>query len=158
MGVIFAIFLVYFNSATTTGVVMGAIPFGIAGVLLGLMLHGKPLSFMSMLAIVALSGSIVANTLVLVTFTEELRKKGQDLHEAIINAGAIRLRPVLLTTVTTVIGLLPSAYGIPTVDHFVQPLSLSFAWGLMFATLITLVLCPLLYMMKEDFLARVRKA
>lgn len=158
MGVIFAIFLVYFNSATTTGVVMGAIPFGIAGVLLGLMLHGKPLSFMSMLAIVALSGSIVANTLVLVTFTEELRKKGQDLHEAIINAGAIRLRPVLLTTVTTVIGLLPSAYGIPTVDHFVQPLSLSFAWGLMFATLITLVLCPLLYMMKEDFLARLRKA
>ncbi len=157
MGVIFAIFLVYFNSVTTTGVVMGAIPFGIAGVLLGLMLHGKPLSFMSMLAIVALSGSIVANTLVLVTFTEELRKKGQELREAIINAGAIRLRPVLLTTVTTVIGLLPSAYGIPTVDHFVQPLSLSFAWGLMFATLITLVLCPLLYMLKEDFLARIRK-
>lgn len=152
VAVIFAIFIVYFNSIGNTLVIIGAIPFGIIGVLFALLTHGLPLSFMSMLAIVALSGSIVANALILITFIEQLRADGIPLEEAIISGGSIRLRPILLTTLTTVIGLMPSAYGIPTLDRFVQPLSLAFAWGLIFATIVTLVFVPILYRLKEDFL------
>ncbi|MDF3820447.1 efflux RND transporter permease subunit [Leptospira sp. 96542] len=151
VAVIFGIFIIYFNSIGTTTVIIGSIPFGIVGVLFALMTHGMPLSFMSTLAIVALSGSIVANTLILITFIEELRMKGMDIEDAIINGGAIRLRPIFLTTISTVIGLVPSAYGIPTLDPFVQPLSLAFGWGLFFATGVTLVFVPVLYRIKEDF-------
>lgn len=152
VAVIFGIFIIYFNSVSTTAVIIGSIPFGIVGVLFALMTHGMPLSFMSTLAIVALSGSIVANTLILITFIEELRATGMPLDEAIINGGAIRLRPIFLTTISTVIGLVPSAYGIPTLDLFVQPLSLAFGWGLLFATAVTLVVVPVLYRIKEDIL------
>jgi multidrug efflux pump subunit AcrB len=151
VAVIFGIFIIYFNSVTTTFVIIGSIPFGIIGVLFALMIHGMNLSFMSTLAIVALSGSIVANTLILITFIEELRSSGMPLDEAIINGGAIRLRPIFLTTISTVIGLIPSAYGIPTLDQFVQPLSLAFGWGLLFATAVTLIVVPILYRVKEDF-------
>ena len=151
VAVIFGIFILYFNSIGTTTVIIGSIPFGIVGVLFALMIHGMPLSFMSTLAIVALSGSIVANTLMLITFIEELRQKGMSIEEAIINGGAIRLRPIFLTTISTVIGLVPSAYGIPTLDPFVQPLSLAFGWGLLFATGVTLIFVPVLYRVKEDF-------
>lgn len=130
VAVIFGIFIIYFNSIGTTTVIIGSIPFGIVGVLFALMTHGMPLSFMSTLAIVALSGSIVANTLILITFIEELRAKGMSIEDAIVNGGAIRLRPIFLTTISTVIGLVPSAYGVPTLDPFVQPLSLAFGWGL----------------------------
>lgn len=150
VAVIFAIFIIYFNSIGNTLVIIGSIPFGIIGVLFALLTHGQPLSFMSMLAIVALSGSIVANALILITFIEQLRADGIPLEKAIISGGVIRLRPIFLTTLTTVIGLLPSAYGIPTLDRFVQPLSLAFAWGLMFATVVTLVFVPILYRLKED--------
>ncbi|MCB1194161.1 MAG: efflux RND transporter permease subunit [Leptospiraceae bacterium] len=151
VAVIFGIFVIYFNSVGTTLVIIGSIPFGIVGVLFALMTHGMPLSFMSTLAIVALSGSIVANTLILITFINELRSSGMSLDDAIINGGAIRLRPIFLTTLSTVIGLIPSAYGIPTLDQFVQPLSLAFGWGLFFATAVTLVVVPVLYRIKEDF-------
>ncbi|MCB1143447.1 MAG: efflux RND transporter permease subunit [Leptospiraceae bacterium] len=150
IAVIFIIFIIYFNSIGTTGVIISSIPFGIVGVLFALITHGKPLSFMSMLAIVALSGSIVANTLILITFIEELRAGGMELDEAIVKGGEIRLRPIFLTTLTTVIGLLPSAYGFPTLDRFVQPLSLAFGWGLLFATGVTLVFVPTVYRVKED--------
>jgi multidrug efflux pump subunit AcrB len=156
VGVIFGIFVIYFNSVGTTSVIIGSIPFGIVGVLFALMSHGMPLSFMSTLAIVALSGSIVANTLMLITFIEELRSSGMPLEEAIVNGGAIRLRPIFLTTISTVIGLVPSAYGIPTLDPFVQPLSLAFGWGLLFTTAVTLVVVPVLYRIKEDFLEKIQ--
>jgi multidrug efflux pump subunit AcrB len=151
VAVIFGIFIIYFNSVGTTAVIIGSIPFGIVGVLFALMTHGMPLSFMSTLAIVALSGSIVANTLILITFIEDLRKTGMHLEDAIVNGGAIRLRPIFLTTISTVIGLVPSAYGVPTLDPFVQPLSLAFGWGLLFATAVTLLVVPILYRIKEDF-------
>jgi multidrug efflux pump subunit AcrB len=150
VAVIFGIFIIYFNSIGTTTVIIGSIPFGIVGVLFALMTHGMPLSFMSTLAIVALSGSIVANTLILITFIEELREKGMSIEDAIVNGGAIRLRPIFLTTISTVIGLVPSAYGVPTLDPFVQPLSLAFGWGLLFATGVTLIFVPVLYRVKED--------
>jgi len=157
VAVIFIIFITYFNSVGTTFVILASIPFGIIGVLLALLIHFQPLSFMSMLAIVSLSGSIVANTLMLITFIEDLRKNGVELEEAIIQGGAIRLRPIFLTTITTVIGLVPSAYGIPTLDRFVQPLSLAFGWGLIFATAVTLVLVPVLYRIKEEIKIRRKK-
>lgn len=154
---IFALFLIYiilatfFQSLIIPGVVMSAIPFGLVGVILALLAHFEPLSFMSLLGVVSLAGVIVSNTLVLVQFINNLRKDGLPLKEALVEAGAIRLRPVILTTGTTVLGLFPTIYGLGGEDKFVAPLALAFGYGLIFATFITLVLIPIFYHISEDY-------
>ncbi|MCB1139488.1 MAG: efflux RND transporter permease subunit [Leptospiraceae bacterium] len=150
----FAIYMIlasFFRSLILPVVVMSAIPFGLVGVILALLAHGEPLSFMSLLGVVSLAGVVVSNTLVLVQFIINRRKEESDLHTAIVRAGAMRFRPVLLTSLTTVLGLIPTVYGIGGEDAFVAPLALSFGYGLIFATFITLVLVPCLYLIAEDF-------
>lgn len=151
LAIIYVLLTAFFHSALTPVVIMSAIPFGMIGVMMGLMLDGSPLSFMSLLGMVSLSGVIVSNTLVLVSFIQDLIGEGLNLDDALVEGGVMRLRPVILTTATTVLGLLPSIVGLGGIDHFVRPLALSFASGLIFATFITLVLIPVLYRIKEDF-------
>tara|TARA_B100001778_G_scaffold267543_1_gene228836 strand:- start:155 stop:538 length:384 start_codon:yes stop_codon:yes gene_type:complete len=105
---------------------------------------------MSLLGVVSLAGVVVSNTLVLVQFIINRRKEDSDLHSAVVRAGSMRFRPVLLTSLTTVLGLIPTVYGIGGEDAFVAPLALSFGYGLIFATFITLVLVPCLYLIAED--------
>lgn len=150
----FAIYMIlasFFRSLILPIVVMSAIPFGLVGVILALLAHIQPLSFMSLLGVVALAGVVVSNTLVLVQFIINRRKEESDLHTAVVRAGAMRFRPVLLTSLTTVLGLIPTVYGIGGKDAFVAPLALSFGYGLIFATFITLILVPCLYLIAEDF-------
>ncbi|MBR32888.1 MAG: acriflavin resistance protein [Spirochaetaceae bacterium] len=149
----FAIYMIlasFFRSLILPVVVMSAIPFGLVGVILALLAHGEPLSFMSLLGVVSLAGVVVSNTLVLVQFIINRRKEDSDLHSAVVRAGSMRFRPVLLTSLTTVLGLIPTVYGIGGEDAFVAPLALSFGYGLIFATFITLVLVPCLYLIAED--------
>ncbi len=149
----FAIYMIlasFFRSLMLPVVVMSAIPFGLVGVILALLAHGEPLSFMSLLGVVSLAGVVVSNTLVLVQFIINRRKEEADLQDAVVRAGSMRFRPVLLTSLTTVLGLIPTVYGIGGEDAFVAPLALSFGYGLVFATFITLVLVPCLYMIAED--------
>lgn len=153
--IIFLILAAFYKSLSTPAVIMAAIPFGMTGVMWGLILHQQPLSFMSLLGAVSLSGVIVSNTLVLVSFIKDLRESGMNLRESLIEGGATRLRPVLLTTATTVLGLLPSVYGLGGTDHFVQPLAQGFAYGLIFATFITLLLTPVLYSIAQDIRSKV---
>ena len=148
--VIYIILAVYFESLLLPLVVMIAIPFSLTGVILALFVHGKNLSFMSMLGVFSLAGVIVSNTLVLVKFINNLRDKGLPLKDALIEGGVIRLRPVLLTAGTTVLGLFPTIYGLGGMNYFVAPLALSFGYGLIFATIITLVLVPSFYQISED--------
>ncbi len=149
--IIYVILAVFFNSLILPGVVMSAIPFALVGVVLALFAHGQPLSFMSMLGVFSLAGVIVSNTLVLVQFINYQKEKGLPLKEALLNAGIMRLRPVILTTGTTVLALFPTIYGLGGKDYFVAPLALSFGYGLIFATFITLVLIPTFYHIAEDY-------
>lgn len=147
---IYIVLAVFFNSLMVPVVVMIAIPFSLVGVVFGVFTHGEPLSFMSMLALFSLAGVLVSNTVTLVEFINIKRQDGLGLKDALANAGMLRLRPIILTTGTTVLGLLPTVYGIGDKNYFVAPLALSFAFGLIFATIITLVLVPCFYHIAED--------
>jgi multidrug efflux pump subunit AcrB len=148
--VIYIILAVFFKSLILPGVVMSAIPFALVGVVLAVLAHGQMLSFSSFLGIFSLAGVIVSNTLVLVQFINNQRDEGLGLKDALIQAGVIRLRPVILTAGTTVLALFPTIYGIGGKDYFVAPLALSFGYGLVFATVITLLLIPSFYYIAED--------
>ncbi len=148
--IIYIILAVYFNSVIIPVVIMSAIPFSLVGVVLALWVHGQPLSFMSTLGLFSLAGVIVSNTLVLVQFINYVRDEQLPLKEALVKTGVMRLRPVILTSGTTVLGLFPTIYGVGGRDYFVAPLALSFGYGLIFATIITLVLVPCFYHIAED--------
>ena len=150
--IIYIILAVFFDSLMVPLVVMSAIPFSLVGVVLTLFVHGQPLSFMGTLGIFSLAGVIVSNTLVLVQFINNMRDTGLPLKEALLEAGVIRLRPVILTSGTTVLGLFPTIYGLGGMDYFVAPLALAFGYGLIFATFITLILIPSFYHIAEDIM------
>jgi multidrug efflux pump subunit AcrB len=152
---VFFILAIQFNSLGYPLAVMLAIPFGAIGVILSFYLHDLfwkplPLSFMSSLGMVALTGVVVNSSLVLLVFIQRYINDGMDKREAIIRACRRRLRAVLLTAITTIVGLLPTAYGWGGLDHFVSSMALALSWGLIFATLITLVMLPALFMAGSD--------
>ncbi|MFQ5582618.1 MAG: efflux RND transporter permease subunit [Mariprofundaceae bacterium] len=139
---IFIILAVQFNRLSYPLLVMLAIPFGVIGIVVGLFLHGQPVSFMSLMGFVALTGVVVNASLVMAVFIQRLLNEGMPWFESIIHGGKRRLRAVLLTAITTVVGLLPTAYGWGGFDPFVAPMALALSWGLMFSTAITLFSVP----------------
>jgi len=139
---IFIILAVQFNRLSYPFLVMLAIPFGVIGIVVGLFLHGQPISFMSLMGFVALTGVVVNSSLVMAVFIQRLLEEGVPWFEAIISGGRRRLRAVLLTAITTVVGLLPTAYGWGGLDPFVAPMALALSWGLLFSTVITLFSVP----------------
>ncbi|MDQ6995533.1 MAG: efflux RND transporter permease subunit [Mariprofundaceae bacterium] len=139
---IFVILAIQFNRISYPFLVMLAIPFGAIGIVVGFYLHGEPLSFMAMMGFVALTGVVVNASLVLAVFIQRQLEEGVPWREAIISSGQRRLRAVLLTTITTVVGLLPTAYGWGGFDPFVAPMALALSWGLLFSTAITLFSIP----------------
>lgn len=151
---IFIILAGQFNSLWQPLVVMSAIPLGFVGVLFAFWLHGEPKSFLAMLGAVGLAGVVINNAIVLVDFINNARAAGMDKIESIVEAGHLRLRPVLLTSVTTVLGLISLAYGLWGSDPFLQPMALVFVWGIAFATLLTLLIIPCLHAIADDCLAR----
>ena len=144
---IFFLLAIQFNSLGYPLIVMLAIPFGAVGVILSFYLHDllwkpMPLSFFSSMGVVALTGVVVNSSMILLVFIQRAIEDGMDTMEAIITAGRRRLRAVVLTAATTVVGLLPTAYGWGGTDPFVAPMALALSWGLAFSTLITLILIP----------------
>ncbi|RMH52895.1 MAG: efflux RND transporter permease subunit [Zetaproteobacteria bacterium] len=147
---IFVILAVQFDSLGYPILVMLAIPFGLIGIVVGFFLHGEPLSFMAMMGFVALTGVVVNNSLVMAVFFQRLLAQGVPWREAVVEAGKRRLRAVLLTAITTVVGLLPTAYGWGGFDPFVAPMALALSWGLLFSTVITLVSIPAAFGIARD--------
>ena len=139
---IFVILAVQFNRISYPILVMLAIPFGAIGIVVGFFLHGAPLSFMALMGFVALTGVVVNASLVMAVFIQRLIEDGVPWRQAIVDGGKRRLRAVLLTAITTVVGLLPTAYGWGGHDPFVAPMALALSWGLMFSTVITLFSVP----------------
>lgn len=139
---IFVILAIQFNRLAYPLLVMLAIPFGAIGIICGFFLHGEPLSFMALMGFVALTGVVVNSSLVMAVFIQRSINDGRPWRDAVIESGKRRLRAVLLTAITTVVGLLPTAYGWGGFDPFVAPMALALSWGLMFSTLITLFSVP----------------
>lgn len=130
--------------------IMTAIPFGIVGAILGHWLNDLSLGILSLNGIIALSGVVVNNSLLLVTAFNELRFSETDIHEAISRAGRSRLRAVLLTSLTTVAGLLPLLSETSMQAQFLIPAAVSLAYGIIFSTVITLILIPVLLLIQDD--------
>ncbi len=148
--IIYLILASFFRSLIQPFIVMLAIPFGIIGVVIAFIAHGMPMSFLAILGIVGLNGIVVNDSIVLVSFINRLRRQGINRHDSIIKAGQIRLRPVILTTVTTAGGLSTVAYGLGGKDPFLVPMALSICWGIAFATILTLVVIPCVYSIIDD--------
>ncbi|MEM7078374.1 MAG: efflux RND transporter permease subunit [Pseudomonadota bacterium] len=132
-------------------VIMSVIPFGAVGAIVGHYVLNVQLMFFSALGIVALSGVVVNASLVLVDYANRQRREGMPTTEAILTACVVRFRPIILTSVTTFVGLIPlMSTSTPATAPFL-PMAVSLAWGVLFATFITLLLVPCLYMMVEDY-------
>ncbi len=132
--------------------VMMAIPFGLVGVIIGFSLHDQALGFLGMIGVIGLAGVVVNDSLVLVAHINKLRQREtrNSIRKIVAEGTSNRLRPVLLTTISTVAGLLPLAYGIGGTDPYMGPMALALGWGLLFATPLTLLLLPCLYLIGED--------
>jgi len=148
-----------FGSILLPFTILMTIPFAIIGVILAFIAHGQPISFLALVGFVGLSGVVVNDAIVMIDFAQSLRKNNPNMsiEEVALNAGSMRLRAVILTTLTTVLGLLPTAYGIGGSDPFLVPLALAFAWGLMFSTLLTLFIIPVLYIKAVNFTIFIKK-
>lgn len=146
-----AIFLVYFvmavqfNSLTHPIVVMSVIPMTVVGVILGLLVTQRELSIMSGMGVVMLIGIVLNNAILLIDRTNQLRKEGYSVTDALVEAGKNRVRPIFMTTLTTVGGMLPLALASGTSGNYQAPMATVIISGLLFATLITLLLIPTMY-------------
>ncbi len=149
---IYFLLAVPFRSYTQPVIVMTAIPFGIVGAVLGHVIMGYSLSVMSMMGIVALSGVVVNDSLVLIDYANRQRPLGASAREAIQAAGVRRFRPVLLTTLTTFGGLAPMIFETSRQARFMIPMAISLGFGILFASIIMLLIVPALYLVVEDVL------
>lgn len=142
---IYIILVALFQDLRQPLIVLSIIPFTMCGVVWSFFVHGLPLSFMSLMGIVGLAGVVVNDSIVYVDFINKARQRGKDAYEASLEAGYKRIRPIILTTVTTVAGLLPTAYGIGGSDPFLVPMAVAMAYGLLFGLLVTLLGTPAIY-------------
>ncbi|MBQ2843716.1 MAG: efflux RND transporter permease subunit [Alistipes sp.] len=142
---VFVIMASQFESLTYPFVIMFSLPFAVLGVVIGLAITGTPMNIMAMLGILMLIGIVVNNGIVLVDYTILCRERGMSVVDAVVTAGRSRLRPILMTTLTTVLGMIPMAVGNGVGSEMWNSLGMSVAWGLSFSTLITLILIPTLY-------------
>ena len=148
---IYALLAIPLHSYIQPLVIMSVIPFGAVGAIVGHYTMGVQLMFFSMLGIVALSGVVVNASLVLVDYINKQRRRGVPLLEAVLTSGAVRFRPIILTSTTTFFGLLPLMTNENPSTFFIVPMAVSLAFGVLFATTITLILVPSLYLIAEDF-------
>ena len=134
-----------FESFMSPFVIMFSIPFAFVGVLLGLFVTGTPLGAMGMIGILILMGVVVKNGIVLIDYTILMRERGKSVAEACVIAAQSRLRPILMTTLTTVLGMIPMAIGQGEGSEMWRSLGMVVAWGLSISTLVTLVIIPTVY-------------
>lgn len=158
LAVIFLILSGLFRSLLDPFVVMLAIPFGLIGVVLGHVLFGYHLQFLSLIGLLALSGILVNDSLILVEFAKRRRAEGMSRFDAVVDAGRVRIRPILLTSITTFLGVSPLIFFSTGQTAFLAPMAVSLGFGLLFATIVILVVLPCLYLIADDLRHRVCRA
>jgi len=150
LAVIFFILAALFKSLLDPFVIMFAIPFAIVGVIAGHALFGYNLQFLSMIGFLALTGIVVNDSLILIDFAKKKIADGADCFDALVEAGRVRIRPILLTTVTTFLGISPLIFFASGQTAFLSPMAVSLGFGLIFATVLILVVLPCFYMIADD--------
>ena len=159
---VLAAFLIYlilgtlFRSLTQPFVIMVAVPFGVVGMVVGHLVMDRPISLMSLIGLLALAGVVVNDSLILVEFVNKRRARGAALFEALVEAGRLRFRPILLTSITTMLGLSPLTFFASGQARFLQPMAITVFFGLGVSTFLILIVIPCAYGALEDLLALVR--
>ena len=148
--VMFGLLAIPFRSYIQPLIVMAAVPFGIVGAVVGHVIMGYPLTMISVFGIIALSGVVVNDTLVLVHAINGQQREGKSAREAVIEGGARRFRPILLTSLTTFFGLMPIILETSLQARFLIPMAISLGFGALFVTVIALLVAPALYLVVED--------
>ncbi|MBS3819459.1 efflux RND transporter permease subunit [bacterium] len=157
-----AVILVYmimaaqFESLLHPFLILFTLPMGLTGSVWALFMTGQTLNVISVIGMVVLAGIVVNDAIVKIDFTNQLKRKGMELRESIMEASRVRLRPILMTTVTTVLGLFPMSLGLGRGSELQQPLAISVIGGLILATFLTLILIPLAYEIVEKSKFRMR--
>jgi multidrug efflux pump subunit AcrB len=155
--IVFVALAIPFKSYVQPFIIMVSIPFGIVGAIVGHLIMGYNLSILSMFGIVALSGVVVNDALVLIDFANRRVRAGSTHYSAIVTAGVRRFRPIILTTLTTFFGLMPMIFEQSRQARFLVPMAISLGFGILFSTMIVLVMVPALYMILEDIKALLAK-
>ncbi len=150
LAIIFFILAALFKSLLDPFVIMFAIPFAIVGVIAGHALFGYNLQFLSMIGFLALTGIVVNDSLILIDFAKKKIAEGADCFDALVEAGRVRIRPILLTTVTTFLGISPLIFFASGQTAFLSPMAVSLGFGLIFATVLILIVLPCFYMIADD--------
>lgn len=153
---IYAILASQFESFILPGIILASVPLAMIGVYGGLIVTNSPFDMMVMIGLIMLAGTVVNNAIVLIDFIKVLREKGYTIDEAVKESCQTRLRPILMTTLTTVCGMMPLALGIGDGAELYSGMSIAVIFGLSFSTLLTLVLIPVLYMSVEEFVERMK--
>jgi len=164
---IFVVLLAQFNSFGQSLIVISSVVLSLTGVFLGLMITGMPFGIiMTGIGVISLAGVVVNNAIVLIDYVNLLRKNGMELTEALVTAGTVRFRPVMLTAITTILGLTPMALGLSfdfknlslqvggESAQWWGPMAVAVIFGLALATLLTLIVVPVLYSLTETFSLR----
>ena len=157
--IIFFLLAILFRSTLQPFIILTSVLFASAGVIYAFLLHGLPLSFLSLIGVIGLAGVVVNDPIVLTDFANQIRRENPKLasKEVALQAGLTRLRPNFLTSSTTIAGLIPTAYGIGGGDPFLIPTALAFCWGLIVATIMSLFFHPLLIYYEYQFRAFTEK-
>lgn len=149
---IFALLVFLFRSYLRPAIIMSTIPLGLFGFAVSFWLHDRPISFMALIGIIGLGGIIVNSGIVLISFIDDMRAEGKlPLEQILAKSSRLRLRAVFVTSLTTIGGLLPTAYGIGGSDAILIPMTMAMAWGLTSGTILTLVWVPCAYAILEDW-------
>jgi multidrug efflux pump subunit AcrB len=154
---VFVVLAVQYESLVNPFVILGAIPLAMMGVVSILFVTGTPFSAPVILGMILLAGIVVNNSILLVEFAEQFRKEeGHTIVEAIVEAGAARMRPIMMTTITSLVATLPLALGLGAGGELMRPLAIAVAGGLIFSTALTLFVVPCVYLIAHGLGDRVR--
>ncbi|MDO4588702.1 MAG: efflux RND transporter permease subunit [Fusobacterium sp.] len=147
---IYALLAAQFENFVLPVIIIGSIPLALIGIVWGLLVMGQPIDIMVMIGLILLAGVVVNNAIVLIDFIKMTRERGHERTEAVVESCRTRLRPILMTTMTTVLGMLPLALGIGEGSEIYRGMAITVMFGLSFSTLLTLVVIPILYTLIED--------
>lgn len=151
---IYIVLLIEFKSTLQPLIILTCVPYALVGVVLGLLITGNSFGILSFIGVVCLTGIVVNNAIILIDYANLLRSRGISLRQSIIEAAQIRLRPIIMTKSTVILGVLPLAIAASDKTQFWKPLCWSIIWGLVVATTLTLIIIPVVYYIMENARAR----
>nr|WP_314530509.1 efflux RND transporter permease subunit [uncultured Fusobacterium sp.] len=155
---IYALLAAQFENFVMPAIIIGSIPLALIGVIWGLVFTGQPIDIMVMIGVILLAGVVVNNAIVLIDFIKTMRTRGYDREYSVIYSCETRLRPILMTTMTTVFGMIPMALGLGEGSEFYRGMAITVIFGLSFSTILTLVLIPILYTLMDDLTTKLLNA